>query len=83
VPRQERFLPSYSTVWERWAGRYHFTSLCGSFLGLWELIRAGVLGSFAAGFVIVFLLATKKTTLKGHLPLAPFLFAGAVLSFYL
>jgi len=58
-------------------------AFAGSFLGLWELIRAGVLGSFAAGFVIVFLLATKKTTLKGHLPLAPFLFAGAVLSFYL
>jgi len=58
-------------------------AFAGSFLGFWGLIRAGVLTSFVAGIVIVFLLATKKTTLKGHLPLAPFLFAGAVLSFYL
>jgi prepilin signal peptidase PulO-like enzyme (type II secretory pathway) len=55
----------------------------GAWLGLWDLIRTGVLASVVAGIVLVFLLAAKKTTLKGSLPLAPFLFAGAVLNFYL
>lgn len=55
----------------------------GAWLGLWDLMRTGVLASIVAGIVLVFLLAAKKTTLKGSLPLAPFLFAGAVLNFYL
>jgi len=55
----------------------------GTWLGLWDLVRAGVFAALISGAVIVFLLASGRITLKSRLPLAPFLFAGVVLNFYL
>lgn len=55
----------------------------GTWLGLWDLIRAGVFAALISGGIVVFLLASRKITLKSRLPLAPFLFAGVVLNFYL
>jgi prepilin signal peptidase PulO-like enzyme (type II secretory pathway) len=53
----------------------------GAWLGLHGLIRSVMFGSMAAGVVILYLLVTKKISMKSALPFAPVMFAGAVLHF--